>query len=126
MDIKKIIFIVMVGILFNPPLLLSAHKHPEKYYQGIWCNANNGKTEVITKDNTRIDCETDTHAVEFDFGSKWAEAIGQSLHYSYMTSKRGGICLIIGKSNTDKRYLQRVKSNIKYHKLPIDVWTIEE
>ena len=38
---------------------------------------------------------TDTHAIEFDFGSGWAESIGQGLHYSSMTKKRAGIVLIL-------------------------------
>ena len=36
---------------------------------------------MVLPDGTRCDCLTDTHAIEFDFGSNWAEAIGQSAHY---------------------------------------------
>ena len=71
------------------------HLHPEKYYQKIWCENHSGKQEVILPDYTRIDCLTSTHAIEFDFATKWAEAIGQSLHYSNMTNKKAGIVLII-------------------------------
>jgi hypothetical protein len=31
---------------------------------------------------------TDTHAIEFDFGNNWAEAIGQSAYYSFQTKKK--------------------------------------
>jgi len=76
----------------NPP---AAKKHPEKYYQQIWCDQHKGQTEVQLADRTRVDCLTDTHAVEFDWGKKWAEAIGQSLFYSLQTGKRAGVVLII-------------------------------
>jgi hypothetical protein len=33
--------------------------------------------------------------VEFDWAEKWAEAVGQSLHYARMTGKRPGIVLIL-------------------------------
>ena len=84
------------------------HLYPEKYYQNIWCAQNNGKTEVKLIDDTRIDCLTKTHAIEFDFASKWAEAIGQSLHYSRMSGKNAGIVLIIEK-NSDYKYYNKIK-----------------
>lgn len=84
------------------------HLYPEKYYQDIWCKEQKGKTEVKLIDDTRIDCLTKTHAVEFDFASKWAEAIGQSLHYSRMSGKNAGIVLIIEK-NSDYKYYNKIK-----------------
>ena len=84
------------------------HLYPERYYQNIWCKENNGQTEVKLIDNTRIDCLTSTHAIEFDFASKWAEAIGQSLHYAYMTNKTPAIVLIIEKE-ADFKYYNKIK-----------------
>jgi hypothetical protein len=46
---------------------------------------------VVLSDKTRCDCVTDTHAIEFDFGSNWVEAVGQGLHYSAITKKKAGI-----------------------------------
>jgi hypothetical protein len=45
--------------------------------------------EVVLADGTRCDCVTDTHAVELDFGSNWAEAIIMSIPYrfDYSTNK---------------------------------------
>ena len=91
------------------------HLHPEKYYQNIWCSKHSGKQEVILSDNTRIDCLTSSHAIEFDFASKWAEAIGQSLYYSKMTGKKPAIALILN-SIADYKYLKRIErldNNIK-------------
>ncbi len=40
---------------------------------------------------------------------KWAEAIGQALHYAAMTGKKRGIVLIMEKE-TDERYLKRLRT----------------
>ena len=70
--------------------------HPEKHYQGMWRQKHGGQVEVVLPDRTRCDCLTDTHAIEFDFGSKWAENIG--LYYSIQTRKKVGGCLDIGET----------------------------
>lgn len=64
--------------------------------------------EVKLIDDTRIDCLTKTHAIEFDFAPKWAEAIGQSLHYSRMSGKIAGIVLII-EEKSDYKYYNKIK-----------------
>jgi len=48
----------------------------------------------LARDRTRCDCVTDTHAIEFDSGSGWAESIGQGLHYSAISKKKAGMVLI--------------------------------
>ena len=63
------------------------HHHSESSYQHAWCSEHNGIEEYENSDFTRVDCLTNTHAIEFDFADKWAESIGQALHYSYMTGK---------------------------------------
>jgi hypothetical protein len=102
------------------PAPASASRVPEKSYQADWC-AGRGQTEVVLPDGTRCDCVTPTHAVEFDFGPKWAEAIGQSLNYALQTNKRAGIVLII-RDPSERKYLIRLNSIIAHHNLPIDVW----
>jgi hypothetical protein len=66
-------------------------------YQERWCREQGGQIEVVLSDRTCCDCVTDTHAIEFDFGIKWAEAIGQSAYYSLQAEKRAGIVLILEK-----------------------------
>jgi len=66
--------------------------HFEKEYQQVWCSCESGEIEVRLSDRTRIDCLTAQYAIEFDFASKWAEAIGQSLHYASQTGKQAGHC----------------------------------
>jgi len=71
-------------------LFLTALTHAEKSekdYQDEWCQ---GEKEHGLSDRTRVDCLTDTHAIEIEFANKWKEAIGQSLHYSLMTGKKTG------------------------------------
>ena len=97
------------------------HLYPEKYYQDLWCSENNGKTEVKLIDNTRIDCLTSTHAIEFDFASKWAEAIGQSLYYARMSGKQAGIVLII-EENKDYKYYNKIKPLCEQYN--ISLWSI--
>ncbi|HHL33122.1 MAG TPA: hypothetical protein ENJ30_02015 [Desulfobulbaceae bacterium] len=99
------------------------HKHYEKWYQRQWCEQQGGKTEYVLPDRTRCDCLTATHAIEFDFGPKWAEAIGQSLYYSLQTGKRAGIVLILEQPG-DMRYWIRLNSVIMEDQLDIDTWRI--
>ena len=52
---------------------------------------------------------TSCHAVEFDFANKWAESIGQALHYQYMTGKKAMVVLILEDPKTEMVYFNRVK-----------------
>jgi hypothetical protein len=101
-----------------------AHKNPEKYYQQQWCSQFRGEAEVRLPDGTRADCLTTNNAIEFDFGPKWAEAIGQSLFYSLQTGKRAGIVLILEKQD-DYKFFIRLNSTIQHFNLPIDTWEIK-
>lgn len=98
-------------------------KKNEAYYQNIWAREVGGETEVTMPDGTRCDIVTDTHAIEVDWGKKWAEAIGQSLNYSMQTGKRAGILLIL-KTESDYKYWVRLNSIIEHHRLPIDTWFV--
>lgn len=100
-----------------------SHYYYEKDYQAHWCNANNGITEHILPDRARVDCLTKTHAIEFDFAKKWAEAIGQAIYYSHSTGKKAGIVLIMENPIKDQKYLARINAVAKQHK--ITVWTIK-
>ena len=118
---RKTAFIALVLIVAGG---LGLAKQPESHYQRKWCEAQHGRTEVRLPDRTRVDCILDTHAVEVDFARKWAEAIGQSLHYSRMTGRRAGILLIM-LSPKDQKHLDRLLNVVQHFNLPIDVFTIE-
>lgn len=116
-----IFFVLLVAL---PTFAWAAgHEHPEKWYQERWCSSR-GRMEVVLQDGSRCDCLTDTHAVEFDFGAKWAESIGQSLNYSAQTGKLPGIVLILERPG-DERYLERIRTVDRAFGLGITVWTID-
>jgi len=119
-QMKKYIFLIFV---FLPKLSVGAD-HSEKWYQEKWCNENNGKTEVVLSDRTRVDCLTNKYAIEFDFGKKWSEAIGQSLGYSIETQKQPSIVLILEKPK-DYKYWIKLNTVIDFYRLPIKTWKIE-
>lgn len=96
---------VMVFLFLYSATAFAAHKMPERTYQKMYCPYN---AEVKLSDNTRVDCLTDRYAIEFDFAPKWAEALGQSLHYARMTGRTPAIFLIL-EHETDMRYVKRLK-----------------
>src|SRR5574344_1361941 len=119
---KKIILLTFFIMLINANFVLCAHVYSEKTYQNQWCKANNGVTEYVLPDATRIDCLTNDYAIEFDFANKWAESIGQSLFYALSTGKKAGIVLIMERPQRDKKYYERVNNvAIKYN---IKIWTM--
>ena len=78
---------------------------------------------MVLSDGTRCDCLTDTHAIEFDFGSGWAEAVGQSAYYAIQTGKKAGIVLIL-ETMEDRKYWIRLNTTIEHFNLPIDTWSV--
>lgn len=102
-------YVLVLLLIFLSLPAGAKHLHKESVYQAHWCSANSGLTEYILDDKTRIDCLTATHAVEFDFASKWAESIGQSLYYGLKTQKTPGIVLIIENPEKDGKYVKRLE-----------------
>lgn len=94
----------------------------EADYVNKYCG---GVIEYVLPDNTRVDCLTETHAIEYDWDYKWAEAIGQSLHYSRLTGKKAGIVLIVSPGSNGK-HVSKVAAIIDYYNLPIDYWLIDK
>ncbi len=90
-----------------------------------WVNATcEGIIEYRLNDKTRVDCLTQTHAIEYDWQHKWAEAIGQSLHYALKTGKQAGIRLICKDANCQK-YANRIIAIAKHNKLKINIQLIK-
>lgn len=99
------------------------HEHNEESYQQAWCKAHDGIMEYENKDFTRVDCLTKTHAVEFDFANKWAESIGQALHYGIMTGKKPMVVLILDEPDTQMIYFKRVKKIGEKYKFDVEYVT---
>ncbi len=121
MKMLKKHIILIISLILISSFAYAERLHPEKWYQDRWCTLNHGETEVVLPDKTRCDCVTDSHAIEFDFGNKWAEAIGQALYYSIQTGKKAGIVLIM-ESEKDNKYWIRLNTIIEHYDLPITVW----
>jgi hypothetical protein len=96
----------------------------ERDYQKAWCDAHNGAMEVVLRDGTRADCVTDTHAIEFDFAPKWAEAVGQALHYAALTGKQPGVVLIMAPG--DEKHRSRFLVTTTSFCLRIDLWEVSK
>lgn len=105
MKIYIIIFLILVFALPG----YTKHLYTEKEYQAKWCKAHNGTTEYKLNDKMRVDCLTDTLAVEFDFAPKWAECIGQALYYGQKTNKTPACVLIMENPEKDTKYLKRLR-----------------
>ena len=67
--------------------------------------------------------DTHTHAIEFDFGDHWSEAVGQSAYYAIQTEKKAGIVLILV-TMKDQKYWIRLNTTIEHFDLPIKTWSI--
>lgn len=115
--------LIFLTSLFLMGCSSSTKKYNEHYYQTKLCNDLNGQVEIVLQDKTRVDCLTDNYAIEVDFAKKWAESIGQSLHYAHMTGKKPAVGLIIDK-NRDQRYYKRLHTLAK--KYEIHIFIIEK
>lgn len=105
---KKLILLLLLGTL-STTVVEAKTKYLEKDYQTLWCSANNGITEVVLSDKTRVDCVLEDYAVEVDWAKKWAEAVGQSLYYAKVLDKKPGILLLMTNGEKDEKYLQRLR-----------------
>lgn len=109
------IILLLVTCFVSPALGL------ESDYVKAWC-ADKGQREYVLPDKTRVDCLTPEYAIEFDFAKKWAEAVGQSLYYAFMTGLKPGIVLIL-KTPHDRVFLDRLMPLAE--KYGITVWTVK-
>ena len=114
---------ILLFIVFMLTASLSFGDGKEADYQRKWCDDRRGRAEVVMPNGTRADCVTETHAVEFDFGSKWLESIGQSLNYAEQTGKKAGIVLICRRPR-DRGRLRSLRNLIRFYQLPVNVWSM--
>ncbi|MBK1835044.1 hypothetical protein [Roseibacillus ishigakijimensis] len=109
-----------IGCFLSAATLLA---ESEADHARAWADKHGGELEVRLADGTRADILTDTHAIEVEWASNWAESIGQSLWYARMKKRRAGVVLIF-KKPTDLRYELRLRALIRQHQMPIDVWIV--
>lgn len=104
---KKFIILILLLIAILP--VEAKRIYAEKVYQTQWCNQHNGEMEYRLSDKARVDCVTNTLAVEFDFANKWAECVGQALYYGRQTKKQPACVLIMENGEKDTKYLYRLR-----------------
>ena len=114
--VNRIVLIVIISLFMSP--VYAARIYKESYFQSEWAQKWNGVCEYKLSDGTRVDVLTKNYAVEFDFAPKWAESVGQSLHYGRMTGKKPAIVLIIEKPS-DWKYYKRVESICEEHNITL-------
>jgi len=102
-------FVFFISFFLISNSAYSSHQYPEKTYQEQWCKARGGQLEYKLNDKTRVDCLTDTLAVEFDFAPKWHECIGQALYYGQKTKRTPACVLIMERGEKDVKYLKRLR-----------------
>ena len=115
-------FLLTILLLSLPVNVQAARLLNEADYRDAFCKQYNGITEYKLTDLTRVDCLTPDYAVEVDFAKKWAEAVGQSLHYGIMTGKKPGIVLII-ENLKDYAFFNRLKQLCERY--GIRLWYVE-
>ena len=91
---KSIITAIVIAAAMATPTV-AAKKYNEAWFCDIVAEDLNGRSEVKTQFNKRIDIITSTHAIECDWLHKWAEGIGQALTYGELESKTPGLVVFI-------------------------------
>ena len=118
------VFLALIILMFSVVGTVDAKRlHHEKWYQAIHCSQLAGEVEHRLPDKTRVDCLTDTLAIEHDFANKWAESVGQAIYYGKMTGRSPGVALIMENPEKDAKFLKRLL--LALEDIPgIEVWII--
>ena len=113
--------LLLIALLLFSISAFSQTREKESYYQKKFAEIVKGEREVVLEDRTRVDIVTDTHVIEVDFGEKWAESIGQSLHYEGMLNKQAGVLLVLD-LDKEERFLDRLIGVAAKHGIDVWVW----
>ena len=103
------------------------HKIHEFNYAARFCIAEGGVLEeslLNRKGNIkRVDCGTDTHVIEADFGDEARESVDQIEQYMQLDPKKrkGGILLIL-ENDDDKRYINKLCEVMAEKQVTADIW----
>ena len=95
----------------------------EAEYKKEWCAKYNGEVDYKTQETNTVDCITDTHAIEFEYGKNWNTAIRKSRQQSMSVGKTPGVVLILENSK-DEEYLYKLREVNEKRRLGIKIWTV--
>lgn len=77
-------------------------------YKKKYCPINlKGELDHVVDGSVTIDCLSDTHAYQFDFAKKWAEAIDLSNRISKVVGRKPGVVLI-AKTQSEMSFVRRL------------------
>ena len=119
---KHITVITFICMMVAVPTFAKSLKN-EAEYKKEWCAKYNGAVDYKTQDKTTVDCITDTHAIEFEYGKNWNPAIRKSRQLSMSVGKTPGVVLILENSK-DEKYLYKLREINEKRRLGIKIWTV--
>lgn len=91
------------------------------------CACEGMEQELRTAAGTYVDCVSETHAIEIEATSGWAEAIGQSLHYAAETGLKAKVLFFCEESESAcYRDMLRFESTVEAWGLPIEWGYVED
>lgn len=113
-----------ISIVFIVALSLpAASQTSEKDRQTVLCEGM--VQNRYLPNGTYVDCISDDYAIEVDWSSKWAEAIGQSLMYASELERLPGIILLC-KPNEDLglclKHAYLIEQTVSYWRIGMTVW----
>lgn len=89
------------------------------------CICKQGRQEVATQAGTFVDCLTGRFAIEVDPSERWAEALGQALHYALESKRAAKVVLYCDSLQDDDarcyRHALRLEATIRGYNLPVTV-----
>ena len=97
-----------------------AEPKSEADYVAMVCAELGGVQEYRTSVGVRVDCLTETQAIEFDWANKWYEGVTQALYYAMLTDRQAVVALILRGKNP-QRYVERARALIDFYGLPVEV-----
>ncbi len=111
-------FIVSLLALLLSVSVFAAPKEAD--YVDKFCQ---GDIEVTVISKFRIDCVEDLDAIEYDWASKWAECLGQSMKYAQVLGKTAS-CILIVKTDSDEEKALSTHTLIEHFRLPVKLYTV--
>jgi len=111
---------IAVALMMVCGMQISSAVAQERKYQERYCVGM--ETEVTMPSGARADCISEEFAIEVDLSNKWAEAIGQSLHYASEKNLKAGIVLVCVDPVVCNAHAYRLTSTAQKFRLPLTVW----
>ena len=118
---ELVLFIVVLVVLSG---VTAAFAKSENEYQATLC-ADFERSVFLQAYGTEVDCRSPDLAIELDFSQKWAEAIGQAMHYATALDTKIGIILVC-KAGTEPetctRHTYIAEETLSHWGLSADMW----